>query len=188
MSKIILGSTSPRRIELIKKLGYEVEIVPPDYNENIINKTFSYELIEQTAENKNISVRKDCKIPAIIVSADTVVVYNDTILGKPKNFEEAYKMLSALNGNTHKVVTSVCVYNMENGKKIIKSETSEVTFNKMPDETVKNYINKFKPYDKAGSYGIQELEENFIKEIKGDYDNIVGLPCNTLKSMLKDII
>ncbi len=187
MKKIILATISPRRHLLLKNAGLIFESIPPDYNENMLNKYFSYEKIESIAENKALSVLNKIKEPSVIISADTVVVYNNIVLGKPKDFEDALRMLSLLNGNTHKVVTSVCVFDNEKNKKIIKSETSEVTFNILSKEEIKNYIFTYKPYDKAGSYGIQELDKKFIKEIKGDYDNIVGLPVKTLIKMLKEI-
>ena len=96
-------------------------------------------------------------------------------------------MLTLLNGKTHKVVTAVCVIDTDTNKKIIKSETSEVTFNNLTTEEIKNYIYEFEPYDKAGSYGIQELPENFIKDIQGEYDNIVGLPTKLLINMIREI-
>jgi septum formation protein len=185
MKEIILASTSPRRKELLKKLNIEFTIKSPNCDENLLNKKFSYSLIEELALKKGMSVKNSLQQPAIIISADTVVVYEDLILGKPKDFDEAYKMLSLLNGKTHKVVTSVCV--IEDDKKIIKSDTSEVTFNLISKNDIQDYINKFSPYDKAGSYGIQELPANFIKEIKGEFDNIVGLPTKMLKTMLLEI-
>ena len=187
MKQIILASTSPRRQELLENLGLIFQIIEPNYNENILNKAFSYKLIESLAENKGLSVVDKIKVPAIIISADTVVVYNNVVLGKPKDFDDALKMLLMLNGKTHNVVTAVCMINNENNKKIIKSETSEVTFKKLSENEIKNYIYDFQPYDKAGSYGIQELPENFIKEIKGEYDNIVGLPTKLLINMLSEI-
>ena len=187
MKQIILASTSPRRQELLENLGILFKIVEPDYNEDILNKAFDYKLVESVADNKGLSVIKQIKFPAIVISADTVVINNNVILGKPKDFDDAFKMLSMLNEKTHKVVTSVCIIDNEIDKKIIKSETSEVTFNKIPENDIKNYIYDFKPYDKAGSYGIQELPETFIKEIKGEYDNIVGLPTKLLINMLSEI-
>ena len=184
MKQIILASTSPRRQELLENLGILFRIVEPVYNENILNKAFDYKIVESVAENKGLSVIKQINFPAIVISADTVVINNNVILGKPKDFDDAFKMLSMLNGKTHKVVTSVCIIDNEIDKKIIKSETSEVTFNKISENDIKNYIYDFKPYDKAGSYGIQELPETFIKEIKGEYDNIVGLPTKLLINML----
>ena len=187
MKQVILASTSPRRQELLENLGILFKTVEPVYNENILNKAFDYKLVESVAENKGVSVIKQINFPAIVISADTVVINNNVILGKPKDFDDAFKMLSMLNGKTHKVVTSVCIIDNEIDKKIIKSETSEVTFNKIPENDIKNYIYDFKPYDKAGSYGIQELPETFIKEIKGEYDNIVGLPTKLLINMLSEI-
>ena len=187
MKKYILASTSPRRRELLKKTGINFEIKAPNFDENIINKVFSYQLVENIAENKAISVKKDINYPAIIISADTVVINNDIILGKPKDFDDALRMLTSLNNKTHKVVTSVCIIDTSFNKKIIKSETSEVTFNNIPIDNLKKYIYEFKPYDKAGSYGIQELPDNFVKAINGDYENIVGLPVKMLINMIREI-
>lgn len=187
MKKIILASTSPRRKELLEKAGINFEIIAPDYDENIINNIFTYQKIENIAENKCESAAKIIDFPAVIISADTVVIYNNTVMGKPKDFNDAFNMLSVLSGKTHKVVTAVCIKDNEKNKKIIKSDTSEVTFNKLSEDEIKNYINTYKPYDKAGSYGIQELDSTFIKDIKGEYDNIVGLPTKMLINMLEEI-
>lgn len=187
MKQIILASTSPRRQDLLENLGIVFGVVSPDYDESLLNKAFSYELIESIAENKGLSVQSKINIPAVIISADTVVVYNNVVLGKPKDFDDAFKMLTMLNGKTHKVVTAVCVIDTEKNKKIIKSVTSEVSFNLLKEDEIKNYIYDFQPYDKAGSYGIQELPEGFIKEVSGEYDNIVGLPTRILINMLSEI-
>ena len=187
MKKFILASTSPRRRELLKNTGIDFEVKSPDFDENILNKQFSYNLVKNIAENKALSVKRKINYPAVIISADTVVINNDIILGKPKDFDDALNMLKALNNKTHKVVTSVCVIDTGTNKKIIKSETSEVTFNNVNENDLKSYINNFKPYDKAGSYGIQELPKGFIKEIKGDYENIVGLPVKLLINMIHEI-
>ncbi len=187
MKKYILASTSPRRQFLLKQAGIQFSVISPDYDENILNKTFSYELIEDIAENKGKSALKQIKEPAIVISADTVVIYESIVLGKPKDFDEAFKMLSLLNGKKHHVVTGVCVIDNETNKKIIKSNTSEVVFNKLTYEEIKSYIENYKPYDKAGSYGIQELPSNFVKEIKGEFDNIVGLPTKMLINMIEEI-
>lgn len=187
MKNIVLASTSPRRQELLENVGLVFDIIAPDYDENILNKSFSYELIENIAEKKGESVALKCDFPALIISADTVVIFNNIVLGKPRDFDDALKMLRMLNGQTHKVVTAVCIIDNEKNKKIIKSETSEVTFNNLSDDDLKNYIYDFQPYDKAGSYGIQELPEKFIKNIKGEFDNIVGLPIKTLINLMAEI-
>ncbi len=187
MKKIILASSSPRRLALLKEMGIVFEVVRPSFDENIFGKKFSYKLIEDIAEKKGLSVLHNVHNSEIIISADTVVILGDEVLGKPKDYNDAYRMLSELNGKTHKVVTGVCIIDVEKKEKIIKSQTSEVTFNNIPDEEIKNYINTKKPYDKAGAYGIQELPDGFIKGIKGEYNNIVGLPTKMLKEMLNEI-
>ena len=187
MEEIILASTSPRRKYLLESIGINLKIIKPNYDENIIAKSFSYKKIETIAERKCDSVIKLIKDNAIIISADTVVIFNNKVMGKPKSFEEAYKMLSTLNNKTHKVVTAICIKDNEKKRKIIKTETSEVSFNLVKERDIKRYIEEYKPYDKAGSYGIQELPQYFIKDIQGEYDNIVGLPTKLLKSMLIEI-
>ena len=177
----------PRRKYLLEKIGITFKIVKPNYDESLIDKSFSYKKIEQIAEKKCDSVLEIITDSAIIISADTVVILNDKVMGKPKNYDEAYKMLSSLNNNIHKVVTAICIKDNEKNKKIIKSETSEVSFNLVEEKDIRKYIEEYKPYDKAGSYGIQELPQYFIKDIKGEYDNIVGLPTKLLKSMLLEI-
>ncbi|MBQ3642927.1 septum formation protein Maf [bacterium] len=186
--KYILASTSPRRKELFKKLNVEFSCISPDYDEDVINKEFTYRLIEDIAENKNNSVAALVKEPSIIVSADTVVIFNNKVLGKPKDYNDAFKMLTMLSGNTHKVVTSVCVYNNNSHIKVIKSETSKVSFNELSDYVIDKYIMEYKPFDKAGSYGIQELPSGFVKEVEGDFDNIVGLPVEMVKQMINRTI
>lgn len=187
MKKIILASTSPRRKDILSNMGIEFDIVSPDFDESLINKTFSYEKIEKIAENKCESAINKINESGIVISADTVVIYDNKVMGKPKDYDEAFKMLSILNGNSHKVVTAICIIDKTNGKKLIDSETSEVSFNKISEDDIKNYIDNYKPFDKAGSYGIQELPKHFIKNIKGEYDNIVGLPTKTLINMFKEI-
>ncbi len=188
MKKIILASTSPRRREILKKAGFNFEVISPNYEEQAGNRLFSYEFIELLAKNKGESIQNNINDSAIIISADTVVVFNNKILGKPANFDEAVKMLKMLNGNSHKVVSAICLIDTDTKEKIIKTETSEVTFNKVFEEKIISYIENHRPYDKAGSYGIQELPKEFIKEIKGDYENIVGLPLQLLKKMINQIV
>lgn len=187
MKKYVLGSTSPRRRELLKNIIKEFEIISPSFDEKVSDKPFSYELIEETAEKKCLSIAKDIEEKAIIISADTVVIYNDVILGKPKNYENALEMLTMLNGKTHKVVTSVCIIDTETNKKLVQSETSEVTFEQQDKDKLIFYIENYKPFDKAGSYGIQELPDGFIKNIKGDYNNIVGFPILLVEKMINEI-
>ena len=187
MKKYILGSSSPRRQQLLKELNIDFEIIKPDFDEDILGKIFSYKLIENIAKNKALSIKEKIDFNAIIISADTVVINNNIVLGKPIDFNDAFKMLNNLNNKTHRVVTSVCIIDTKNNNVLTKSETSYVTFNNLTKDEIINYINDFQPYDKAGSYGIQELPKNFINKVEGDYNNIVGLPTQLVIEMLHEI-
>lgn len=187
MKKIILASQSPRRRELLKKLDINFSAVSPNYDEKIDTDEFSEQLIENIAQQKALSILNFVS-PGIVISADTVVVCENKILGKPKNEADAVHMLQFLSGKTHKVVTSVNIIDSETKKSITRSVTSYVTFNRLDTSTIKNYIKTCNPLDKAGSYGIQELDKTFIKNVEGSFDNIVGLPTETVKEMLAEFL
>ena len=187
MKKYILGSSSPRRQYLLKELNINFEVIKPDFDEDILGKHFSYELIEDIAKNKALSIKEKINFDSTIISADTVVINNNIVLGKPIDFDDALKMLTDLNNKTHRVVTAVCLLDTKENKIITKSETSFVTFNNLSQKEIISYINDFKPFDKAGSYGIQELPENFINKVEGDFNNIVGLPTQLVIEMIHEI-
>lgn len=179
--KIILASSSPRRRDILEKMGLEFEIIPSDYEEYLETLDFSYEKIEDLAFNKAKSVLEKINSSqstthcSLILSADTVVVLDGKILGKPKNEIDAFEMIKNLSRKKHSVVTSICVINSKTSSHKVISTTSYVEFENLSDEQIKNYIEKFKPLDKAGSYGIQELPEGFVKNIEGSFENIIGL-------------
>ena len=174
--KIILASNSPRRKEILKSLNINFEIIPSNYDEPINeNDSFSYEKIENIALNKAKSILNQIKNPSIIISADTVVVNDNKVLLKPINYENAFNILKSLSNKKHQVVTSVCIYDTQPKCFITYSSTSKVYFNKLSDKQIKNYILNYKPYDKAGAYGIQELPDGFVQKIEGSFSNVVGL-------------
>ena len=173
--KIILASSSPRRREILTKMGLEFEIIPSDYEEVFENFEFSYEKIEELAYNKAKAVADKTSEASLILGADTVVVLNQKILGKPKDECDATEMLRSLSGNKHSVVTSICIVDSESSQEKILSTTSFVEFNILSEDLIKGYIKNYKPFDKAGSYGIQELPDGFIAEIEGSLENIIGL-------------
>jgi septum formation protein len=146
---------------------------------------FSYSFVENLAYNKALNVAQKIKTPAKIIGADTIVVINNKILGKPQSQEHAYEMLKTLSGKTHFVVTSIAVIDTPSLEFKIKSTTTYVTFKKLSDEQINHYITDFKPFDKAGSYGIQELPDGFIEKVDGSLDNVIGLPSKTLKELLE---
>lgn len=184
VGKIILASSSPRRADILKKHNIGFEIIPSPYVEDHSRTDFSYEFIENLAYNKAKAVVPLVKEPSTIIAADTIVVLDNKILGKPDGYKGAFEMLQKLSGKTHHVVTSIVVMNSETQKYNTQSTTSEVTFEKLTEEQIKYYIDNFKPFDKAGSYGIQEIPDGYIKSYTGDIENIIGMSSSVLLKML----
>lgn len=180
MKKIVLASSSPRRKDILTKLGLEFEIIASSYEESLDDLNFSYEKIEELAYNKAEAVAKTLNYPALIIGADTVVVLDGQILGKPKDENNAIEVLRMLSGKVHSVVTSICIIESGALNKKILSTTSYVEFEKLSDEMIKNYVQNYNPLDKAGSYGIQELPKGFVKKIDGSLENIIGLCSSAL--------
>lgn len=186
VGKIVLASSSPRRAAIMKATKFEFEIMPSPYVEDHTTTAFSYDYIENLAYNKAKAVEPN--EPSLIVGADTVVVLDNEILGKPDDREGAFDMLKRLSGKTHKVVTSIVVINSETKEVKKNSTTSYVTFEDLTDEQINFYIENFKPFDKAGSYGIQEMPEGYIKSYTGDLENIIGMSSKALLEILKTLV
>ena len=179
--KYILASASPRRKELFSKIVDEFEICPSNISETVPDGLQAEKQPEYLAKIKAEDIAK--KHPEdIVVGADTSVILGDEILGKPKDRKDAKRMLNALSGKTHKVITGCAV--VKKGVTESFSVTTEVTFHLLDKNDVEQYLDTDEPYDKAGSYGIQGLAMIFVKEINGDYYNVVGLPINHLKDYL----
>ena len=183
MGKMILASSSPRRAAILK--DYELEIIPSPYVENHTKTAFSYDYAENLAYNKAKAVADKIKEPALVIGADTVVVLNNEILEKPEDERDAFLMLKKLSGKTHKVVTSIVIINTQTGIYRKNSTTSSVTFENLTDEMIKSYIENYKPLDKAGSYGIQEMPKGYIKSVEGDFENIIGISSKSFQKLLK---
>ena len=186
LGKIILGSSSPRRADILKKLKLDFVIIPSSYVEPHDQTDFSYDYVENLAYNKALCVAKETSEKTLVIGADTIVVIDNNILGKPKDKDEAYKMLKMLSGKTHFVVTAVAVIDSETLKSKIESTTTYVTFENLTDEQINFYIENIKPFDKAGSYGIQELPDGYIKTVNGELDNVIGLPSKTLLKLMSE--
>ena len=182
--EIILASASPRRKVILENLGYKVLVMPSSYDEKINGLIYSDSLVEKCAYNKALDVKASNKESRIIVSADTVVVNNGIILGKPKNKEEAKAMLLDLSNKTHFVATSICVMSDDLVLKAV--DKTYVTFRELSDEDIENYILKSAPFDKAGSYGIQDDGFDFVLDIKGELDNVIGFPSKLFKKLLSN--
>ena len=187
MKKIILASASPRRKELLSALGFDFEIRIRDIDETCPDSIPAADRAIWIANKKAEAWRDELKENEILLCADTVVVLDDHVLNKPVSIEDAFNMLMALSGKTHSVITGVVV---ETKNRSVKASVKTlVTFNEIPVASIKYYLDQFKPLDKAGAYGIQEwIGHAFVSEIKGSYNNVVGLPTHEVYAMLKDIM
>ena len=171
--KIILASNSPRRKELLEQVGIEFEVMSSDVDE-ITDKTAPAEVVMDLSRIKAEAVARNNK-GVVVLAADTVVAYNGQILGKPKDEADAFKMLKLLSGKAHQVFTGVTIVD-EAGESNSFFESTDVLMYENSDELIKKYIATGEPMDKAGAYGIQGKGAVLVKEIKGDYNNVVGLP------------
>ncbi|MFC5284843.1 Maf family nucleotide pyrophosphatase [Pedobacter alpinus] len=178
MDKIIyLASKSPRRQELLTLMGFSYQLLLKDVDESYPSSLILEEVAVYISKKKADAF----EIPenGILITSDTVVILNNELLGKPENNNHAFEMLSKLNGKTHKVVTGVNL--RTETKNISFSETTEVTFSQLTDEQLWYYIDNHQPFDKAGSYGIQDwIGMVGVKEINGSYTNVMGLPTERL--------
>lgn len=171
--RIILASSSPRRVEILKKIGLNFDVIPSRVIEHLEKGDFG-EMVENLAMEKAKEVFNRTFDERLVIGADTVVVFNDEVLGKPRDFEEAERFLKRLSGKTHKVYTGVAfVWN--NGEYSFHEKTV-VKFRNLPDELVKKYVSSGSPMDKAGGYGIQDLGSVFVEKVDGDFYNVMGLP------------
>ncbi len=190
MKKIILASASPRRRELLKNIGLDFEIVVSDADESSISSDVDARLyVQELALLKASDSAKKIKFKIfddiLVISADTIVVENGKILGKPKDEADAKEMLKALSGTTHQVMTGICVFRVKDGFSVCDTVTTNVTFKRLTDETIDSYIRSGECLDKAGAYGIQGKGALLCKELSGDYFNVVGLPISKLADILK---
>ncbi len=186
--KIILASASPRRRELLGNLGIEFEVCAADCEEKVIDGEKPYETVKRLSLDKAKCVADALlnTTGALVLGADTVVSIDDKILGKPKDEEDAAEMLRTLSGETHTVYTGITVIDTENNKTVSEYEATDVTFRKLSECRIMNYIKTGEPMDKAGAYGIQKYGSLLVERINGDYFNVVGLPLCRLSKILSE--
>mgnify|MGYP001251762163 CR=1 FL=1 len=185
--KFILASSSPRRRELLLRLQTPFDIILPDVDESIISpdgspETYCTALAELKANDISQHYPSDW-----VIGADTIVVLDNQIMGKPKDKAQAQTMLETLSGKTHQVYTGVCIKNSEKSAHHLFAEITMVTFREIEKADINHYIESCPPYDKAGSYGIQDWSAVFVQEIKGCYDNVVGFPISRFYQELKKL-
>lgn len=184
MKRIILASNSPRRIELLSLFNIKFEVMPSECDEKIEDDMSPYEMACTLAEKKASAVADRVDGDCIIIGADTIVYKDGNILGKPIDEKDAYKMLSFLSGNSHNVITGICIIDKMN-KDIYKSyEETLVYFKPLTNKEIMDYIKTGEPFDKAGAYGIQRYGSLFVEKIEGCYFNVVGFPINKIYNAL----
>ena len=181
--KIILASQSPRRKELLERMGIQdFETISPNVDESAFHGLPPEELVRRLSAEKAAAVAGKVGKDAIVIAADTVVALEGAVLGKPADELDAFKMLSALSGVRHQVYTGVTV--CRGGEKQTAHEVTDVTFRELSEEEIEHYIATGEPMDKAGAYGIQGYGALLIQGISGDYYNVMGLPVCRLSGML----
>ena len=186
MRKLILASASPRRKELLELLGAPFEIRTGNTEEKLTSDT-PEEAVKELSLQKALAVAGEEEEETVIIGADTVVVFEGQILGKPKDEEDAESMLKMLSGKTHQVFTGVTLLQRVLGKwkQHTFAECTEVTFYPVSDEEIRAYVATKDPLDKAGSYGIQGPFGIYVREIRGNYSNVVGLPVSRILYEMK---
>jgi septum formation protein len=183
--KIILASTSPRRLRLLKDLGLKVKVVESKVKESKFDISDPDKLVKTLALTKAKEVARKTK-NGLIVGADTIVVRKGKIMGKPKSHGEAKVMLRGLSGKTHEVLTGLAVIDASTSKTTVDVVKTKVKFRELTEEEISTYVATGKPLDKAGAYAIQEKAGLFVEKIDGCYFNVVGLPLARLAEILKE--
>jgi septum formation protein len=182
---IVLASASPRRQELLRNAGIPFTVQPADINEVPLAGESPRDCAERLAREKALAVWQS-RPQDYVLGADTIVVVDDAILGKPRDRDDALRMLRLLSGRTHAVITGVCLVGPVAGKIQITAETTFVTMCEISDDEIRDYIATGEPMDKAGAYAIQGIAARWIPRIEGDYSNVVGLPVALVYAMLRE--
>jgi septum formation protein len=185
MKRIILASASPRREELLGKIGLKFEVEPSDYAEDMSSELSPDELARAISLEKARAVASKHK-NTIVIAADTFIVFRGKIMGKPNTEAEARKMLMRLRGKAHSVITGFTIMDTEENKVLTKSVETVVYIKNLTSEEIEAYVKSGEPLDKAGAYAIQGLGSVIVERIEGDYFNVIGLPLSALTEGLKE--
>jgi len=183
--KIILASNSPRRRELLAQIGLSFIVAPADVDESVLPGESPEAYAARVALDKARTAAQRA-MQGIIIAADTIVVADGSILGKPSGTADARRMLSMLSGNVHEVITGLAVLDAASGRSAVRTSVTRVWFRDLSDREIDAYVATGEPLDKAGAYGIQERGALFVERIEGCYSNVVGLPLSQLGEMLRD--
>lgn len=182
--RLILASASPRRKELLERIGVTFDIIPAK-GEEVITKEQPDEVVMELSKQKAQEIAGTAEADVLVLGADTVVAYEGKILGKPKDETDAFKMLSMLSGKEHEVYTGVALIDNRDGSVENFFERTKVTMYPISEKEIRDYIAGGEPMDKAGAYAIQGIGAKFIQKIEGDYSNVVGLPVGRIYQEIK---
>lgn len=182
----VLASKSPRRKELLNKIGINAQVIPSNVDEDAYKTLEADKMVMQLSFVKAADVARSFRKNTLVIGADTCVCLNGKIYGKPESKEDAKSMLKELSGKTHQVYTGYCVIDCSSGKSVSRCAVTDVTFKELTDKEIDDYVATGEPLDKAGAYGIQEKGAMFVEKIDGDYSNVVGLPLCPLYKLFKE--
>lgn len=185
MKKIILASASPRRKELLEKIGVKFDVEPSHHQETLDITSEPHRLAQRLSFEKAQAIARNHR-DALIIAADTIAVLDSQILGKPRTETEARRMLEALNGKWHSVITGFTIMDTGSGKTVSRTVETRVYLRKLTPDEINAYIASKEPLDKAGGYAIQGLGAVIVDRIEGDYYNVIGLPLSALAECLKE--
>jgi septum formation protein len=185
MEPLILASGSPRRSEILSAVGWPFEAFAADIDETPKAGEQAEEYVQRVAREKAEAVGST-RLFGLVLGADTVVVVDGDILGKPRDQEDARRMLRRLSGRTHEVLTGVALLRVESGRSVVRVAQTRVRFAPLSDEEIKRYVETGEPLDRAGSYAVQGRAAHFIESIEGEYWNVVGLPIRTLYELARE--
>ena len=183
--KIVLASGSPRRKEILENMNLKFDIIKSEIEETTIENESPKDLVKRLSYEKAYDIASK-NLDSIVIGADTVVVLDNNVLGKPKDEDEAFNMLKQMSGKEHDVITGVSILCLDLKKEICDYCVSKVKFKNLSDEEIYSYIKTGECMDKAGAYGIQGLGGLLVEYIKGDYFNIVGFPISSATEILKN--
>jgi septum formation protein len=185
-SGLILASKSPRRSELLEQAGLTFSVIPSDFDESTVAVSTPESYVISLAESKALDISQ--KHPAAwIIGADTIVLIDRKILGKPASINEAHDMLQRLSDRTHQVLTGYCICCKKKNRIFSETVKTDVRFKRLNDAEIKWYIQTGEPFDKAGAYAIQGMGTFLVKSINGSYTNVVGLPvCEVIEHLIRE--
>ena len=177
--RLVLASSSPRRRDLLNQVGLQFEIIPSKVEEKTGNRESPIKYVLRLAKEKALDVASNSK-DSWIIAADTIVLIDGKILGKPAGEKEACEMLLKLSGREHTVITGFCIFDTDTGESVREHVETTVAIKELAEEEIRGYVKTGEPLDKAGSYAIQGIGSFMVKEIRGSYTNVVGLPVSEL--------